>query len=802
MTDRTAPAAPPVPVSPAPARGRSRGESPVGTLDTALPALIGFTDGKDATMWARIRATQLQAGRGLAVFMFAANALGAAMAVMLFAPFAPLIQVVGWGIATALVAAGVALRRLRSHHREDGYARLADIRSTVWEGAALAALWSVPWLLIGAVPAGTIAGFGLVLAILMTGAAYAMAPLMLATMAFLGGITVAAASALTLVGAYAAAGGAACFALLLGAICASRAKSLVALRAAEIALEERDETVSLLLREFEETDADWLWETDTARRVIKASPRFALACGLDPVTIDGMPFLQVLAGPAWESGNFAAGLRLLAEKLKARESFRDVRLPVTVAGVERWWELSASPRFDDRGQFCGFRGVGSDVTEQRASADKINRMARYDTLTGLPNRLHVNETLARAMAEADRWGGRCAFMMIDLDRFKAVNDTLGHPIGDRLLSRVSERLGQLMGKGEMCGRLGGDEFAVVVTDANDPNIVEALARRIIETLSQPYEVDQHTLYIGASVGLAVAPRDGRTAEMLIRSADLALYRSKDKGGGVFHAYEPQLHVRAEERRVLEMALRKALEKNEMHLAYQPVVDADSGRLTGFEALLRWESPEFGNVSPAKFIPLAEEARLIGPIGEWVMRTACLEAARWPDDIRVAVNVSPDQLQNPGFVTTVTSALAGSGLSAGRLELEVTESVFMHEGLGAIKTLERVLDLGIRLSLDDFGTGYSSLGYLSRTRFSSIKIDRSFVQAAAKGVREAVAIISAVVALAKSLGMATTAEGVETEAEHRMIQDFGCTKVQGYYFGRPLPVEEARELANRRMQAAA
>lgn len=251
-----------------------------------------------------------------------------------------------------------------------------------------------------------------------------------------------------------------------------------------------------------------------------------------------------------------------------------------------------------------------------------------------------------------------------------------------------------------------------------------------------------------------------------------------------------------------MALRKALEKNEMHLAYQPVVDADSGRLTGFEALLRWESPEFGNVSPAKFIPLAEEARLIGPIGEWVMRTACLEAARWPDDIRVAVNVSPDQLQNPGFVTTVTSALAGSGLSAGRLELEVTESVFMHEGLGAIKTLERVLDLGIRLSLDDFGTGYSSLGYLSRTRFTSIKIDRSFVQAAAKGVREAVAIISAVVALAKSLGMATTAEGVETEAEHRMIQNFGCTKVQGYYFGRPLPVEEARDLANRRMQAAA
>jgi diguanylate cyclase (GGDEF)-like protein len=406
------------------------------------------------------------------------------------------------------------------------------------------------------------------------------------------------------------------------------------------------------------------------------------------------------------------------------------------------------------------------------------------------------------MTEAEKWGGRCAFMMIDLDRFKAVNDTLGHPIGDRLLGRVSERLAQMMGPNDTCGRLGGDEFAVVVQDATDFGAVERLASKIIDTLSRAYEVDQHTLYIGASIGLAIGPRDGRTAEMLIRSADLALYRAKDAGRGVFHAYEPELHVQAEERRVLEMALRQALERGEMHLNYQPVVDAGTGQLTGFEALLRWISPQFGNVSPAKFIPLAEDARLIQPIGEWVLRTACEEAARWPSEIRVAVNVSPDQLQNPNFVNIVTSALANAGLSAERLELEVTESVFMHEGLGATKVLERVLDLGVRLSLDDFGTGYSSLGYLSRTRFSSIKIDRSFVQSAAKGGKEAIAIIRAVVALAQSLGMATTAEGVETESEHRMVQDLGCTKVQGYYFGRPLPVEEARTIALRRWDDAA
>ena len=781
----------------------SQDRTPRPAFAVDLGNLVAMREGADAAEWGRIRAAQLFAGRRLALFLLAANLGAMAAVVMLLGGTVPLWQLGTWGALIAAVAATVAFRRLRTHHRQDGYASVGDVRGTGWEGVALAAIWAVvPLVFCREAPAGAISGLGMVLAVLMTAAAFAMAPLVLATLGFLVGLGTTVAGRLMLDGRPAAAVGAALLTMLLVGVCVSRARALVILRAAELALDERDETVSLLLREFEDTGADWLWETDAARRVVKASPRFAVACGLDSVSINGMPFLQVLAGPTWENGNFAAGLRTLADKLKARDSFRDLRLPVQIGGEERWWELAASPRFDDRGAFCGFRGVGSDVTEQRASADKINRMARYDTLTGLPNRLLVNETLARAMAEADKWGGRCAFMMIDLDRFKAVNDTLGHPIGDRLLGRVSERLGQLMDGNTVCGRLGGDEFAVVVPDASNSADVERLAHRIIETLSRPYEVDQHTLYIGASVGLAIGPRDGRSSEMLIRSADLALYRSKDAGGGVFHAYEPKLHVQAEERRVLEIALRQALDKGEMSLAYQPVVDAGTGKLCGFEALLRWTSPEFGNVSPVKFIPLAEEARLIAPIGAWVLRTACEEAARWPSGIRVAVNVSPDQLQNPNFVTTVTQSLASSGLSAERLELEVTESVFMHEGLGATKVLDRVLDLGVRLSLDDFGTGYSSLGYLSRTRFSSIKIDRSFVQGAAKGVREAVAIIRAVVALAKSLGMATTAEGVETEHEHRMVEELGCTKVQGYYFGRPLPVEEARALANQNRDARA
>jgi len=483
----------------------------------------------------------------------------------------------------------------------------------------------------------------------------------------------------------------------------------------------------------------------------------------------------------------------LADKLKNRENFSDLILPVTVAGEARWWELSASPRFDDSGSFLGFRGVGSDVTEAHRSADKINRMARYDTLTGLPNRLHITEALGDAMAEADRWRGRCAFLMIDLDRFKAVNDTLGHPVGDRLLTRVAERLRSIMTDNEVFGRLGGDEFAVVVRDANDPQRLSKFAQSIIDTLSHPYEVDQHTLYIGASIGTATGPRDGRTVEMLIRSADLALYRSKDVGGGAVHCYDPQLHVHAEERRVIEIALRKALERNEFEVHYQPVVNAETSAVESFEALLRWTNPELGPVSPAKFVPVAEDTRLIAPIGDWVLRTACAEAATWPSTIRVAVNVSAEQLTDINFVTSVVQALSQSGLQPQRLELEVTESIFMREGTTALQILDQLMALGVRLALDDFGTGYSSLGYLSRTKFNTIKVDRSFVQGAARNAPESLAIIRAVVALANSLGMVTTAEGVETEEEYRMICQLGCRKIQGYLFGRPMPATDARRL---------
>ncbi|MET3825660.1 diguanylate cyclase (GGDEF)-like protein [Sphingomonas sp. PvP055] len=763
-------------------------------------ALLGLLDPTDTTEWGPIRAAQLNAGSRLSGYLVAANGTGAALVVAILSRSVSLPLLAAWGVSATAVSILVTVRRHASRHRSAYTATLRDVRQTLIDGILLGGIWSVPPIITGLRGDTTTALYlWVALSLMMTASSVAMAALPLATLSFLAILGVSIAARMLLTGSPMLTAAVLAFTAVLIVTCFTRAKSLVLLRTSEIAIAERDETVSLLLREAEEHSSDWLWETDAQRRVVRASPRFATSVGLDTNTVNGKSLLEVLAGPAWAAGKVAPELARLAEYLKGRDAFRGLNLPVMVGTEERWFEIAANPRYDERAVFIGFRGVGSDVTEQRASADEINRMARFDALTGLPNRLLINETLAGAMADAAKWGSRCAFMMIDLDRFKAVNDTLGHPVGDRLLGRVSERLAILVTENEIIGRLGGDEFAVVVRDATDTKRVERLAQTIVDALGQPYELDQHTLYTGASVGVAIGPRDGNTAETLVRSADLALYRSKDAGGGTYHRYEPQLHVVAEERRVLEQALRHALAKNQLHICYQPVVDAEFGRLTGFEALVRWTHPELGVIPPDKFIPLAEDARLIAPIGEWVLRNACAEAARWAGSVRIAVNVSAEQLHNPGFVGIVTSALGASGLPAARLELEVTESVFMRDTTAAGKVLERILDLGVRLSLDDFGTGYSSLGYLSRTRFSTIKIDRSFVTAASNGVREAVAIIRAVVTLAQSLGMTTTAEGVETEEEYRMVRDLACTKVQGYYFGRPLTVEDARVVALRAAQ---
>ena len=586
----------------------------------------------------------------------------------------------------------------------------------------------------------------------------------------------------------------AAFTLAVAASFAANARMLLDRITAEQALSSKEEVVSLLLREFEDSGADWLWRTDAAKCLVDATPRLARLFGLPRSAVEGRPLLALLAGEDWDHGEVAPGIRTLADKLRLRESFRDLTVPVTVAGERRWWSLSAAPRRDERGVLIGFWGVGTDVTERHRSAERIDRMARFDALTGLANRAHVIERLGTALRDGHHAGRRSTLMLIDLDRFKQINDTLGHPIGDRLLIEVANRLTALAGPGDLCGRLGGDEFALVVADASDRDRVDRLAQRIVEVLSTPFEIDDHLLHIGASVGSATAPRDGRAVEMLLRNADLALYRAKDDGRGLHRRYVPELHAQADKRRRIEVALRDALERGELSLVYQPIVETAQGRLSAFEAFLRWTHPELGNVPPETFIPVAEEARLIGRIGDWVMHSACRDAATWPEHVRVSVNMAPAQLRDPQLPATIVAALSHSGLTPNRLELEIAEEVFVRDG-GITDVVDRIMALGVRIALDDFGTGRSSLGYLRKGRFSTVKIDRSFVRGATGNAAESIAIVRAIVAMADSLGMATIAEGAETRSEYERMRGLGCRLVQGWLVGQPVNPQAAAEMAH-------
>src|SRR5437868_13535562 len=458
--------------------------------------------------------------------------------------------------------------------------------------------------------------------------------------------------------------------------------------------------------------------------------------------------------------------------------------------------LSGNPISDERGRFLGFRGIGTDLTEQRKSEREITRLARFDSLTGLPNRAMMRQTLEEALRNAAHRKKGCALFMIDLDRFKNVNDTLGHPVGDALLRQVAERLTSVMGNHGQVGRLGGDEFQAVLPGGADIGLLESLARTLIEQVSRPYMIEGYKVTIGASVGISIGDPGRASADALVRDADLALYAAKAAGRGKHRLYEPSMHSEAAERQVLENDLRQAIERGELAVHYQPVVRTAGEEVSGFESLVRWQHPTRGAISPSKFVPLAEEAGLIGKIGEWVLRTALEEAAHWPDHVRVAVNLSPLQFNDPGVVDMVANHLRETGVRAERLELEITEGVFLADGDSTDDTFSKLKGLGVRLALDDFGTGYSSLGYLKKAPFDKIKIDQSFVRGAASSTNRDAAIIRAIVTLAETLSMDTCAEGVETHDDLALIRELGVSMVQGYIFGRPSNAEIARTLVER------
>jgi diguanylate cyclase (GGDEF)-like protein/PAS domain S-box-containing protein len=432
-----------------------------------------------------------------------------------------------------------------------------------------------------------------------------------------------------------------------------------------------------------------------------------------------------------------------------------------------------------------------DITEQRRSEAKIVHMAMHDALTGLPNRVLFNERLEQALGRVNR-GEIAAVHLLDLDHFKNVNDTLGHPAGDKLLKMVTERLQTLVRGADTVARMGGDEFAILQQAISQPADASSLARRIIDAVSQPYEIDGHQVVIGTSIGIAVGPSDGTMSDQLIRNADLALYRAKGDGRSVFSFFEAHMDAAMQERRAMENDMRKGLAAGEFELFYQPVVNLATNRINGCEALIRWRHPEKGLVPPSAFIPLAEELGFIIQLGDWAIRQACATAARWPDDVKIAVNLSPVQFRSAGLMQSVVGALAASGLSPGRLELEITETILLEDSETTLATLYQLRELGVRIAMDDFGTGYSSLSYLQSFPFDRIKIDRSFIKDIGDGVGS-LNIVRAVAALATGLGMETTAEGVETEQQRDTVRTEGCTEMQGFLFSRPRPAHEIEEL---------
>lgn len=549
-----------------------------------------------------------------------------------------------------------------------------------------------------------------------------------------------------------------------------------------------------LLDSFEKAGLGWFWATDALGRVIYLSDNAIFQLGWEREEVLGRP-LSDLIQPEEDSDN-AQGERPLKFLLSARNSISQLCVRLATERSEIWWEIAGKPQFDKRGEFAGYRGSAKDITATRENQRNAERLSQYDSLTGLANRHRMTKRLTARLAAYRNAKRSCALMMLDLDRFKQVNDTLGHPAGDELLKQVSGRLGQIIGKNGEIGRLGGDEFQVMLPDIDDRGRLGDIANRLIQMISQPYSINGARAIIGTSVGIAIAPYDGVDTEELIKAADLALYSAKGNGRGQFRFYSTSLKDGAKHRRNIEEDLRDAIHREELTMAYQPIVDAETHKVACFEALMRWEHPERGPISPAEFIPIAEECGLIKKIGNWAMEEACRQAQEWPMELRVAINVSAVQFANDDFPQVVKRALKKSGIAPHRVELEITESVFMGDDDRTQRMFKELKALGVRLALDDFGTGYSSLSYLRKAPFDKIKVDQSFVRGSCEPGNNNAAIISAIVSLADALEMETVAEGVETKDELSLVKKRKATHLQGAIFSFAIPQAEVLEkLAN-------
>ena len=543
-----------------------------------------------------------------------------------------------------------------------------------------------------------------------------------------------------------------------------------------------------VLEDFEAAGMGWFWASDADGRLSYLSQQALTSIAAEETAFLGNAIVDLFEidrdNPDEKSDR---SLNFLLST-KARLKGTVVRL-TKKDGSPAWWALTGFPKQNEDGEFRGYRGSARDVTTEFQQKLEDSRMAEFDALTGLANRHRMDRKLASTLAAYKAAKRSCALMLLDLDKFKYVNDTMGHPAGDDLLRQVAERLRAVIGERGEIGRLGGDEFEIIVPDVDDRGDLGELADRIIQMLSSPYQIEGKRAIIGASVGISIAPYDGLEPEELVRSADLALYAAKNGGRGMYRFYSAELKDVEQERQIILDDLRDALANGQLQLHYQPVVRTQDHTIVGFEALMRWEHPDKGTIPPMHFIPVAEDSDLINGLGEWAIRRACEDALAWPSDIRVAVNVSAKQFANRGFAAIVTQVLAETGISADRLELEMTETVFMGDSEATEATFGALKALGVRLALDDFGTGYSSLSYLRSAPFDKLKVDKSFVDSCTQKDQNSAKIISAIIGLSNALGMDVTVEGVEAFDQFNLVSEKGAKYIQGWIYSKARPQEE-------------
>jgi diguanylate cyclase (GGDEF)-like protein len=525
---------------------------------------------------------------------------------------------------------------------------------------------------------------------------------------------------------------------------------------------------------------------DASARIIICNQPYLDMFGLSPDVARPGCTMQRLIAHRKETGSFDGDVDEFCNAIIQTVSLGKATRQLTEAPGGRAIEIINRPL-----KSGGWVATIEDVTERRRADEKIAHLAHYDGLTDLPNRILFRERLEQSL-KAIRPGEQLAVLYIDIDEFKSVNDALGHPIGDELLKGVAERLRGCLKETDVAARLGGDEFAVIQTAIKDRSETTRLVDEIHSAIRQPLECMGHLITTDASIGIALAPGDGVDLDQLLKNADLALYGAKGDGRRTYRFFEAGMDQRARARRSLELELRQAISDGILEIYYQPVVNIEDDKVSSCEALLRWRHPERGMISPAEFIPIAEDSGLINQLGLWVLNTACAEATTWPDHVRVAVNVSPVQFRSPSLALNVAAALAACGLPASRLELEITEAVLIRDDEAALDMLHQLRQLGVRIALDDFGTGYSSLSYLQRFPFDKIKIDRSFIRDIA-GPGASSSIVQAVVNIAAASDMTTTAEGVETEQQRNLLYILGCTEMQGYLFSPAIPAADVRRL---------